>query len=249
MAERFAGHSLYSQVVLGLQLDDQQTKAMGSQRAHRDIDAPHCVTPDGSIVRGNWSSHWIGDRGGSLHRSDGSLSAQRWISERWIYHQDQQLSSEAGAPNALMNEASTDLSLSFLDEVSALAAGHRPCDVRQTTEAKRFLKCWSTARDGQSATWETVDQALHAERLNAHGRKQLHKVSLQDLPDGSMFSAPAGYLLLLGGRCFLWSTRGYAAAVPCRKDDVVDVLTPPSVVDVLRAGYEPDIHESILKIM
>ncbi|MEM9356465.1 MAG: hypothetical protein AAGB04_09640 [Pseudomonadota bacterium] len=65
-------------------MDDPQTKAMTGQRVPRDIDAPRCVTPEGSIVRGEWSSVWIGDRGGSLHRSDGSLSAQRWISERWI---------------------------------------------------------------------------------------------------------------------------------------------------------------------
>lgn len=215
----------------------------------RDIDAPRCVTPEGSIVRGEWSSVWIGDRGGSLHRSDGSLSAQRWISERWIYHHDHKMSSNAGAPTAAPNNADTDLSLSFLDEVSALAAGHRPCDIQQAAEAKRFLKCWSNSHDAQSESWETIDQTLHGERLNAHGRKQLHKVPIQDLPDGSMFSAPAGYLLLLGRRCFLWSTRGYAAVVPCRANDVVDVLTPPSVIDVLRAGFEPDIHESILKLM
>ena len=184
-----------------------------------------------------------------MHRSDGSLSAQRWISERWVYHHDQKPGTGADAPAAPLDKANPEISLSFLDEVSALAAGHRPCDIQQATEAKRFLKCWSSSRDAQSETWETIDHTLHAERLNTHGRKQSHKVPLQDLPDGSMFSAPAGYLLLLGGRCFLWSTRGYAAAVPSRADNIVDVLTPPSVVDVLRAGYEPDIHESILKIM
>ncbi|MEM8973593.1 MAG: hypothetical protein AAGD43_16160 [Pseudomonadota bacterium] len=222
---------------------------MASQPTHREIDAPRCVTPYGSIVRGEWSSLWIGDRGGSLHRGDGSLRAQRWISERWVYHQTQKQSTEHGVATAPLSHDNTNVSLSFLDEVTALAAGHRPCDIQQTVEAKRFLKCWSASHGAQTESWDTIDQTLHAERLNAHARKQLHKASLRDLPDGSMFSAPAGDFLLLGGRCFLWSTRGYAAAVANGAHDVVDVLTPASVVGALRAGYEPDIHESILKLM
>lgn len=64
-----------------------------------------------------------------------------------------------------------------------------------------------------------------------------------------MFRARVGSYLCLGGRCFLWSTRGYAAEAPFEADDVVESLTPKAILGVLGAGYEPDIHESILKFL
>ncbi len=64
-----------------------------------------------------------------------------------------------------------------------------------------------------------------------------------------MFLGPAGSYLLLGNRCFLWSTRGYAAEAAFEDHDIVEVLTPKVVLGILKAGYEPDIDETILALL
>lgn len=184
-----------------------------------------------------------------MHRDDGSLKPQRWVSERWIYRQAPEARADGEVGSAQLDDGDANLALVFLDEVTALAAGHRPCEVHQASDAKRFLKCWSMTDDTASADWEHVDQTLHRERLNAVGRKETHQAPLRDLPDGSMVSVPAGSCLVLGGRCFLWSTRGYTGQVQVAVDSDVDALTPKSLLDVLRGGYEPDIHESILALL
>ena len=184
-----------------------------------------------------------------MHRGDGSLLPQRWVSDCWDYHRNLELGRDCHALSDMQGNAEQSCQLVFLDEVTALAAGHRPSEIRQTSEARRFLNCWPSTDNAPAELWADIDRTLHHERLDELGRKQTHALPLHDLPDGSMFRARVGSYLHVGGRCFLWSTRGYVAATPFKADDVIEVLTPKSVLSVLRAGYEPDIHESILEFL
>ena len=85
--------------------------------------------------------------------------------------------------------------------------------------------------------------ARHRERLDGTA-KRLHPVrSLQELPDGAMIAAESRAFLILSGRPLLWSPAGYRRADLPKADGL---LTPPSTLAVLRAGYRPDLHPTAL---
>ena len=93
----------------------------------------------------------MGNRGGKFHRDDKTLGKRRWASHHWIccdLHFKQRR-------HEAMGQGYT--SLFFLDEVTALAAGHRPCFECRRKEAKAFLK--DQRVDG-------FDRQLHQERLH-----------------------------------------------------------------------------------
>ena len=58
-------------------------------------------------------------------------------------------------------------------------------------------------------------------------------------PDGTPSQDGAGQ-----GDCLPWSFSGYGPAEPLAPDAAVQVLTPPSIVLTLRAGYVPQVHSS-----
>ena len=238
-----------SQVGSGSHLDHLGTKTTVGRSAISQGDVPRCVAPDGSIVHSGMKSSWVGGRGGPLHRDNGSLRAQRWVTKSWTYSQLVGVQGKSGAGTDEPAVSDALLALIFLDEATALAAGHRPCDVRQSKEAERFRECWPVIDDGHLKEWAQIDRILHQERLSEVGRKRTYSSQHQDLPDGSMFQARTGSYLVLGKRSFLWSTRGYAAEARFAPHDIVDVLTPKSVLGVLSAGYGPDIDESILGLL
>jgi hypothetical protein len=87
-----------------------------------------------------------------------------------------------------------------------------------------------------------MDRVLHAERIAADGGKRLHETRLADLPDGRMIGEDGRAWLLLSGELVAWSPFGYDGKRALPISLRVQVLMPPSVIDVLRAGYEPGIH-------
>ena len=95
----------------------------------------------------------LGNRGGRFHRDDRTLGQRRWASRHWIccelHYKD--LHHEA------MGKGYT--SLFFLDEVTALAAGHRPCFFCRRAEANGLSRPPARSMD--------FDRALHAERLGS----------------------------------------------------------------------------------
>jgi hypothetical protein len=88
-----------------------------------------------------------------------------------------------------------------------------------------------------------IDRVLHAERLDGH-RKRLHILTspAADLPDGAMIFQDGAPHLILEGLARPWSLRGYGA--PAAPLDCAWLITPPSTVAVLKAGYRPRIHAS-----
>jgi hypothetical protein len=88
-----------------------------------------------------------------------------------------------------------------------------------------------------------IDATLHAERL-AGGRKRLHALTspAADLPDGGMLLQDDVPQLIVGSLARPWSLRGYG--IPVTPLDYAQLITPPSIVAVLRAGYRPQIHAS-----
>ena len=133
--------------------------------------------------------------------------------------------------------------LFFLDEATALSAGHRPCFLCRREAAKRFSAAWAKGNGGALPGAGEIDATLHLERLDGK-RKRLHPLAgpPQSLPDGAMFAAGDRAYLVAGGRLLLWTPDGPrpVESLP----EINGLLTPPSTLRALAAGYRPVLHES-----
>jgi hypothetical protein len=134
--------------------------------------------------------------------------------------------------------------LFFLDETIALSAGHRPCFLCRREAAIAFRGAWAAATGAEKPSAAAIDDALHGERLN-HGRKLIHAVPapLTELPDGAVIVASGAAYTVAGGRAFRWTERGYEPPQKIARAD--GLLTPPSTLKALQAGYRPIIHPTI----
>jgi hypothetical protein len=143
--------------------------------------------------------------------------------------------------------------LFFLDEATALSAGHRPCFECRRDAAMQFATLWNatTQLPGRAAAGD-MDEQLHRERVE-QGGKPVWTARSRDLPDATFVrwqrvpsGTPATMGILLAGCFRAWSFEGYGVAYPLHPDTVLEVLTPPSIVRVLGAGYVPVLHPSAL---
>jgi hypothetical protein len=139
--------------------------------------------------------------------------------------------------------------LFFLDEATALAAGHRPCCECQRARCLEFRRLWLEANPGvvetPSPSLDEIDRALHAERIDRHKAKVTWPARLVELPSGAMVAeASDRAFLVLGKRLLPWSVKGYWPAVDPPADATFRVLTPRSVVRCLRGGFPVEIHPS-----
>jgi hypothetical protein len=179
----------------------------------------HAVAERGSLM---------GNRGGRLHRDDRTLSGRRWTSRRWIAC----VCAFKGRRREVWGHGYTELF--FLDEPTALAAGHRPCFECRRQAAKAFM----AAFPGSPAGADAMDEALHRERVEGR-RKRLWRARLGDLPQGTMIARGGRAYAVRDGALWPWSFAGYGAPSPLEPDAVADVLTPPSTVAALANGYRP----------
>jgi len=182
----------------------------------------------------------MGNRG-CLHNPDRQLGASRWRSKAWIccvlsYKDVQRDPMPPGRWTALF----------FLDEATALAAGHRPCGFCRRRELSAFADAWRRAHAlGERPKAPEIDSHLHAERVHSRTRRQLTRLAMLDtLPDGAMVRHEGAICLVVRGRLLRWSFLGYSAPEFFPPMTVVEVLTPPGTVAALAAGYQPMIHPS-----
>jgi len=199
------------------------------------------VTPFGSIVAVSARGTLTGNRG-CLHDDRQNIRRQ-FQGTRWIIC----LLDFKGRQRSLMTPGHYT-ELFFLDEATALAAGHRPCAECQRDRFTRFRDLWATANPelaGTSRPAATVmDGAIHQERTAPLDDGKMPLISIQNLPDGVFVTDDdrTAYLIL-GGGLRRWSPSGYEVpTAPLQYP--VRVLTPASVVRTLAAGYSADIHRS-----
>jgi len=198
------------------------------------------VDPFGALIATSARGTMFGNRGGRFHRDDRTLGARRWASRQWICCVLQ----FKGRHHPVWRDRYT--ALFFLDEVTAFAAGHRPCFECRRADAKTFAEKWAQAKGGGIPRAPAMDDVLHAERLI--GRSQRHHWhNVDDLPDGAFISlpdVPKRALVLRGADLLRWDSNGYAYERPRPRETKVEVLTPPAIVAVLSAGYQPQWHPS-----
>jgi hypothetical protein len=193
------------------------------------------VTPFGEIVATPERGTMFGNRGGRFHDPRTlSLGKRRFASRRWICCE----LSFKGRRRKVFGHGYTELF--FLDEATALAAGHHPCFECRHADAVRFREAFARGhhwRDPPRA--DEMDIRLHAERRSP--RPLLD--DWRDLPDGTMIGQDGEAYLVLAGKLFAWTASGYLAD-PKLEPARFHLLTPPSIVGVLSAGYRARLHPS-----
>jgi hypothetical protein len=196
------------------------------------------VTPTGEIVANPARGLLMGNRG-CLHGPDRRLGVSRWRTKMWIscvlvWRNVRRDVMPPGRWTALF----------FLDEATALAAGHRPCGHCRRADYLSFAQLWRTAQGltERPRAFE-MDAQMHAERVDRRTRRQVTRLaSIDNLPDGVMVRQQDTVALFTGGKLLPWSFAGYGAPTSVAAGTTVELLTPPSIVAVLAAGYRPLIH-------
>lgn len=192
------------------------------------------VTPLGDLVAHSARGLVYGNRG-CLH--DGARSVRRrYAGRRWIACR---LRFRGWHRRPLM-QPGRFTELFFLDEVTALAAGHRPCALCRHEDYARFTAIWRELHPEQRGA-DAIDAQLHSERIDPATRSQRrHAARLEELPDGAFVLRAGEPWLVLGRELLEWTPGGYgarSARPPARER--AELITPPSLVSILRTGWEP----------
>lgn len=198
------------------------------------------VRPDGEIVATAARGTVYGNRGGCFHRDDGTQKDRPWASIHWIA-----CVLEFKSRRRTIRQPGRYTELFFLDEATALSAGHRPCFECRRADALRFQSCWASAHGlGEPPKVMVMDTVLQSQRVAPPHRKRSIPALVQDLPDGAMVRSEREMALVQGGRLMRWSFEGYGR--PLTSQTPVELLTPPAIVNVIRAGYRPVVHATAI---
>ncbi len=191
------------------------------------------VTPLGELIADPARGLVYGNRG-CLHDAQGrirrSYAGKRWIACRlkfrdWHRH-------------PLMRPGRFT-ELFFLDEATAFAAGHRPCALCRHDDYARFVQIWRGLHPGPSDV-DAIDSMLHAERLDPATRgRRIHEAKFAGLPDGAFVLRDRSPFLVMGPDLLLWTPGGYTRREPRPAGGLAGLITPPSLVTVLKADWQP----------
>ena len=196
------------------------------------------VDPFGELFATPSRGLFLGNRGGSFHSDDEKLTSRRWASRQWICC----VLDFKGRQRDVWGRYYTELF--FMDEVTALAAGHRPCFECRRKDAEAFAAAWQRAFNLlRRPRADEMDLVLHAERLNGRTKRR-HRRSIDGLPDGAFVVLEEGAWAVRGDSLQLWTPEGYDTSKRRPRGTMVDVLTPPAIMGALAAGYRPRWHPS-----
>ena len=195
------------------------------------------VTPSGDIIATPHRGLFTGNRG-IIHDPATKTLTRRWASQAWLTC----VCEFRGRRRKVMGRRSWT-ELFFLDEATAFAAGHRPCFYCRRDDANRFRAAWEAGNGVTDILAREIDAVLHRERLEGRA-KRLHPLPMppERLPDGAMVSQGNESFLIAQGRALSWSPAGYRRAQNTLSEAML--LTPPSTLRALSAGYRPVLHPS-----
>jgi hypothetical protein len=199
------------------------------------------VTPEGQIVAIPLRGAWTGNRGGVLHSGHEivrSHASDLWITcvlefrgrwrEQWLPHRYTHLF--------------------FHDEAVAFAAGHRPCAECRHADYRAYQRAWAEGNGTALPNAKEMNAQLHRERVvpGTH-RRRWHDLPWAGLPDGTFVLLDEGPAVVAGATVVPWTTDGYGAPVARPRAGTATVITPPSSVAVLRAGYPVQLDDAAAK--
>jgi hypothetical protein len=215
-----------------LPLVERKLSPAGMSQAPRPLQ--NRVDPFGELHAVAERGGMMGNRGARLHRDDQMLGRSRWKNKHWLIC----VCEFKGRRRDVWGRYYTELF--FLDESTALAAGHRPCFECRRQAARAFI----AAFPGAPSHVEAMDEVLHRERVEDR-RKPVWRTRLGDLPDGAMIARAGKAYAVRSGALLPWTFAGYGAPAPLEPNAIADVLTPPSTVAALKGGYKPLWVESL----
>ena len=195
------------------------------------------VTPFGEIVAVSGRGLMMGNRG-VLHDDHRHIVRYSQV-RRWIAC----LIEFRGRHRTIMKPRSYT-ELFFLDEATALAAGHRPCAECRHEDYVRFKTLWEKCI-GKPADADAMDHRLELDRLAGKATKRLYVADWARLPDGTFIAEDGVAWLLWGDDAYAWTADGYGRRRKRRRRGTARVITPRSIVKVLAAGYRPRVHPSV----
>lgn len=205
------------------------------------------VTPWSTLVADKTRiAGFMGNRG-ILHDTTRSI-VKRWTHKSWVFC----ATSYKGIDRRPLfrTDPFRYSELFFLDEATAYAAGHRPCNYCRREALVLFKTIWCAVnRTGvppNSVQMSEIDTQLHSERVVRGGSKVRYTAPMNSLPFGTMFEHDHSAYLIGKQAIYLWSASGYHPAELAPASEV-HVLTPASVVASFSHGLKPQVHDSVSK--
>jgi hypothetical protein len=202
------------------------------------------VTPLGELVAAPGRGLVYGNRG-CLHDPGGRIR-RRYAGKRWIACR---LEFQGWRRHPLL-QPGRFTELFFLDEATAFAAGHRPCALCRRSDYNRFGAAWQQLHSGETGA-DVIDARLQAERIEPGTQAQLHHAApLAELPDGAFVLLEGDPWLVRGQELLRYAPDGYGERRARNDTGGLPVITPPSLVALLRGGWRSDavplLHPSAL---
>lgn len=197
------------------------------------------VDPFGRIIKTPARGAWTGNRG-VIHDEQKQIIAL-YKTKAWIICK---LEFKGRKRDVMTPKRWTELF--FLDEATALAAGHRPCFECRREDATLFKSFWIRGNPAHGFSMKTsireIDLVIHHERIGKEKMKVTYESALSDLPDGCFFTLKGDAHLKKGDRYHRWTPFGYEEVFAAPANSPVAILTPRSIVNTLRAGYVPHMN-------
>lgn len=200
------------------------------------------VNPFGDLQAVNARGNLLGNRG-VLH-DQGRNIVRPWARKAWVT-----CVLEYPGYERPVFEPGNYSQLFFLDEVTAFAAGHRPCGSCRNQRYREFRTQWLSANPelvaGGTVAIAAIDKVLHAERAVRGGAKVTFESPVDTLPFGTFIESAGAAYLVTDTVLLPWSFHGYGRAIPLpERSTPVTVLTPASIVRMFRHGFRPQVDES-----
>jgi hypothetical protein len=195
------------------------------------------VTPLGDLVAVPDRGTFTGNRG-ILHAPDKRIVRYN-VGRRWIVCQ---LEFKGWRWEIMKPNRWTQLF--FLDEATALSAGHRPSATCRHEDYQWFRRCWARAHDTPVPSADQLDRCLHGDRLSRPRTKRTFRERIESLADGVFVLYDEEPWLVWGTRVLHWTPGGYDRDRPRPMKEEVTVLTPRGTARAIAAGYAPAVHPS-----
>jgi hypothetical protein len=125
--------------------------------------------------------------------------------------------------------------LFFMDEATALAAGHRPCAECQRERYLQYKEKWQIGNNKIIHKIGEIDAILHAERLS----KIKPAFHIQDLPNGTLIEYNALPYLMHNEQIYEWTFEGYKSPIKLTQNPIIQLITPISTVNAIKSGFVP----------
>ena len=198
------------------------------------------VDPWGRLIAVSSRGTLMGNRG-ILHDGDQAV-VREWAHKHWVACVLEFKGIKRAKPFSTLNNYSE---LFFLDEATALSAGHRPCHHCQRLRSAAFKTAWlKGSQHTDFISMPAIDAALHSERVRQGGSKVKFAAPWSALPVGTMFEKDGEAYVVARTGNLKWSFDGYMKVASFHARQTVEVLTPRSIVNAFTHGFEPMLHPS-----